>query len=112
MIDRAFRICSTDGNEHNRIDLTSKKEYGGDRVVYHRQDLHSVLKATATSLSTTSSGAVIRVSSRVISADCEAGSVILEGGEILRFVSTSPFTRPFEKLPSVCPRRPRNSACQ
>jgi salicylate hydroxylase len=45
MIDETFRICSTDGKEQKRIDLRAKVEYGGDRVVYHRQDLHDVLKA-------------------------------------------------------------------
>ena len=83
MIDRAFRICSTDGTEHNRIDLTSKIQYGGDRVVYHRQDLHSVLKAAAISTSGSSPGAEIQVSSRVVSADCDAGSVKLEKGKVL-----------------------------
>lgn len=83
MIDRAFRICSIDGKEHKRIDLTSKVEYGGDRVVYHRQDLHSILKEEATSPSRSSPGAKIRASSRVVSADCEAGSVTLENGEVL-----------------------------
>lgn len=83
MIDRAFRICSTDGKEHKRIDLMSKKEYGGDRVVYHRQDLHSVFKAAATAPSSSSFGAEIRVSSRVVSVDCESGSVMLENGDVL-----------------------------
>jgi salicylate hydroxylase len=83
MIDRAFRICSTDGKEHNRIDLTSKVEYGGDRVVYHRQDLHSVLKSAATSPNTWGPGAEIRVSSRVVSVDCETGSVRLENEDVL-----------------------------
>jgi salicylate hydroxylase len=59
MIDRAFRICSTDGKEHNCIYLTSKVQYGGGRVVYHRQDLHSVLKAAATSPDSLGSGADI-----------------------------------------------------
>jgi salicylate hydroxylase len=83
MIDRAFRVCSVDGKEHTRIDLTAKFEYGGDRVVYHRQDLHDVLKAAATSGPEAEGYAVIRVSSRVVAADCEAGSVELESGEIL-----------------------------
>jgi salicylate hydroxylase len=83
MVDHAFRICSTDGKECKRIDLTSKKEYGGDRVVYHRQDLHSVLKEAATSPSCSSLAAEIQVSRRVISSDCEAGFVTLESGEML-----------------------------
>ena len=83
MIDLAFRICSTDGKEHSRIDLTSKVEYGGDRVIYHRQDLHSVLKAAATSPNSLGPAADIRVSSRVASVDCDAGSATLDNGAIL-----------------------------
>lgn len=83
MIDKAFRICSTDGKEQTRIDLISKVSYGGNRVVYHRQDLHDVLKEAATSSNTKGPGAKIRVSSRVISANCLEGSVMLENGEEL-----------------------------
>lgn len=83
MINRAFRICSTDGKEHNRIDLASKVEYGGDCVVYHRQDLHSVLKSAAIYPISSIPGVEIRVSSRVISVDCDRGSVRLENGEVL-----------------------------
>jgi salicylate hydroxylase len=83
MIDKAFRICSTDGKEQTRIDLISKLSYGGDRVVYHRQDLHDVLKEAATSSNTQGPGAEIRVSSRAISANCLEGSVTLENGDVL-----------------------------
>jgi salicylate hydroxylase len=83
MIDKAFRICSTDGKEQTRIDLISKVSYGGNRVVYHRQDLHDVLKEAATSSTSQAPGAKIRVSSRVISANCLEGSVTLENGEVL-----------------------------
>lgn len=83
MIDKAFRICSVDGREHKRVDLTVKVEYGGDRMMYHRQDLHEVLKSAATSEKGVGSPAQIRVRSRVISCDCEAGSVVLENGQVL-----------------------------
>lgn len=83
MIDEAFRICSVDGQERTRIDLSAKVEYGGDRVVYHRQDLHSVLKGCAVSPHGKGSSAAIRVSSRVVAVNCEEGSVALESGEIL-----------------------------
>jgi salicylate hydroxylase len=83
MIDEAMRICSVDGKEQTRINLKAKVEYGGDRVVYHRQDLHDVLKAAATAGPQVEGFATIRVSSRVASADCEAGSVRLETGEVL-----------------------------
>jgi salicylate hydroxylase len=83
MIDKAFRICSTDGKEQTRIGLISKLSYGGNRVVYHRQDLHDVLKEAATSSTSQAPGAKIRVSSRVTSANCLEGSVTLENGEVL-----------------------------
>jgi len=83
MVDKAFRICSADGKEHKRIDLTAKTEYGGDRMLYHRQDLHDVLKSAATSVHGNGSPAEIKVRSRVISCDCDAGSVVLENGEVL-----------------------------
>lgn len=83
MVDEAFRICSVDGTEQTRIDLKTKAEYGGDRIVYHRQDLHDILKAAATGGSEADGYATIQVSSRVIAADCEAGSVELESGEVL-----------------------------
>jgi salicylate hydroxylase len=83
MIDKEFRICSTDGKEKTRIDLISKLSYGANRVVYHRQDLHDVLKEAATSSISQAPGAKIRVSSRVVSANCLEGSVMLENGEVL-----------------------------
>lgn len=83
MVDEAFRICSTDGKEQMRIDLKAKAEYGGDRVVYHRQDLHEVLKAKATAGTGAESYTTIRVSSRVVKVDCMNGSVGLENGDVL-----------------------------
>jgi len=83
MIDKAFRICSADGKEHKRIDLAAKTDYGGDRMMYHRQDLHEVLKLAATSIDGIGSPAEIRVRSRAVSCDCDAGSVVLENGEVL-----------------------------
>jgi salicylate hydroxylase len=83
MIDKAFRICSVDGKEHKRVDLTSKVQYGGDRMVYHRQDLHEVLKLAVTDVTGDGPPAEILVGSRVVSCDCEAGSVTLESGKIL-----------------------------
>ena len=83
MIDKAFRICSTDGTEHKRIDLTAKSEYGGDRMLYHRQDLHEVLKSAATSETREGLPAEILVKSKVVKCDCEEGSVELEDGRVL-----------------------------
>ncbi|KAK0102122.1 hypothetical protein ONS96_006086 [Cadophora gregata f. sp. sojae] len=83
MVDRAFRVCATDGTEHKRIDLTAKSEYGGDRMLYHRQDLHEVLKSAATSVDREGLSATILVKSRVVKCDCDEGSVELEDGRVL-----------------------------
>ncbi|PVH82699.1 FAD/NAD(P)-binding domain-containing protein [Cadophora sp. DSE1049] len=83
MVDQAFRICSTDGTEHKRIDLTAKSEYGGDRMLYHRQDLHEVLKSAATSEDSEGLPVDILVKSRVVKCDCDDGSVQLEDGSVL-----------------------------
>ena len=83
MIDKVFRICATDGTEHKRVDLTAKSEYGGDRMLYHRQDLHDVLKSAATDSNRDGPPAQILVSCRVVDCDCEAGSVELEDGSVM-----------------------------
>ncbi|KAG4430346.1 hypothetical protein IFR05_014165 [Cadophora sp. M221] len=83
MVDQAFRICSTDGTEHKRVDLTAKSEYGGDRMLYHRQDLHDVLKSAAMSVDREGPPGEILVKSRVVACDCEDGSVELEDGSVM-----------------------------
>lgn len=83
MIDQGFRIYNTDGELVNTIPLASKTEYGGDRIMYHRQDLHECLKQAATSPERKGSPAIIRVSCRVVSSNCESGTVTLESGEEL-----------------------------
>lgn len=83
MVDRAFRICSTDGKEQKRVDLTAKSQYGGDRMLYHRQDLHDVLKNAATSADGKGPAVEILVKSRVVSCDCEKKSVELEDGKVM-----------------------------
>ncbi|KAL3419179.1 hypothetical protein PVAG01_09401 [Phlyctema vagabunda] len=84
MVDEAFRICSVDGVEHKRVHLEAKSEYGGKRMLYHRQDLHEVMKAAATSRLRTGLPVEIRVKSRVVSCNCDMGSVVLESGEIVQ----------------------------
>ena len=41
-VDQGFRIYNTDGHMVNSIPLAGKTEYEGDRIMYHRQDLHEV----------------------------------------------------------------------
>lgn len=77
MIDEGFRIYGTDGVLQKTIPLSTSK-YGADRVVYHRQDLHSALKAHA--LDAELGNVEIRVSSRVVDCDIDVGDVILADG--------------------------------
>lgn len=81
MIDRGFRIYDTDGTITNTVPLLSKTEYDGDRIMYHRQDLHESLKAAAITAGRGSQPAKVRTSSRVVRCDCEAGVITLESGE-------------------------------
>ncbi|KXL49920.1 MAG: hypothetical protein FE78DRAFT_103949 [Acidomyces sp. 'richmondensis'] len=81
MIDRGFRIYDTDGTITNTVPLLSKTEYDGDRIMYHRQDLHESLKAAAITAGRGSQSAKVRTSSRVVRCDCEAGVITLESGE-------------------------------
>lgn len=83
MVDNGFRIYNPDGQLVNEIPLLSKTGYGGDRIMYHRQDLHDCLKKAATSEDRYGSPAKVLVSSKVISCDCDAGSVTLDNGEII-----------------------------
>ncbi|KAK5718426.1 hypothetical protein LTR15_008153 [Elasticomyces elasticus] len=84
IVDEGFRIYNADGQLVNTIPLLSKTEYGGDRIMYHRQDLHKALKEAATTTDRDGLPANIRTASRVVSCDCEAGTVLLESGEQLR----------------------------
>jgi salicylate hydroxylase len=80
-IDCGFRIFNTEGKLVNQIPLLAK--YGADRIVWHRQDLHSYLMKAATSTMRAGPAAVIRTNSRVIACDCEAGTVVLQNQETL-----------------------------
>lgn len=83
MIDCGFRIFNTEGKMVNEIPLLARTQYGADRVVWHRQDLHSYLMRSATSTTRAGPPVVIRTSARVTSCDCDAGSVTLENNETL-----------------------------
>jgi salicylate hydroxylase len=83
IVDHGFRIFNTDGNMVNSIPLLNKDEYGGHRVMYHRQDLHSCLIRAATSEDRKGAAGTIRTSARVISCDYTRGTVTLDGGEEL-----------------------------
>lgn len=83
IVDHGFRIFNTDGHMVNSVPLLNKHEYGGQRVMYHRQDLHSCLIRAATSKDREGAPANIRTSARVVSCDYLEGSVTLDSGEEL-----------------------------
>lgn len=83
IIDQGFRIFNTEGKVVNTVPLLSKTEYGGDRLIFHRQDLHDSLKSAAISISRSGPPADIRLNSKVVRCDCQNGSVTLEGGEVI-----------------------------
>jgi salicylate hydroxylase len=83
MIDHGFRIFNTEGDMVTSIPLLDKVEYGGQRVMYHRQDLHSCLIRAATSEDREGKPVTIRTSSKVVACDYIDGSVSLDNGEQL-----------------------------
>ncbi|OJJ77780.1 hypothetical protein ASPBRDRAFT_111998 [Aspergillus brasiliensis CBS 101740] len=83
MPDTAFEVYNLRGELQNRIPLVTSK-YGADRMMYHRMDLHQVLKHRATADEYPGQAATLRVSSRVKRCDCEEGVVELENGEMLK----------------------------
>jgi len=83
MVDRAFRMFDTAGKLVREINFDFTR-FGADRVVYHRQDLHTALKEAATSTKLPGRPVEIRTASSVTSCDPEDGTVTLEGGEVLK----------------------------
>jgi salicylate hydroxylase len=83
-VDCGFRIFNTEGKLVNEIPLLAKTQYGADRVVWHRQDLHSYLMSAAKSTTRVGPPAVVRTSARVVDCDCDAGVVTLEDGETIK----------------------------
>jgi salicylate hydroxylase len=81
MVDEGFRIYNTDGTLVNTIPLLAKTEYGSDRLLFHRKDLHDVLKDAAVSPDREGEPTILRLASRVVECDAVAGIVTLETGE-------------------------------
>ncbi|KAH7385237.1 FAD binding domain-containing protein [Phaeosphaeria sp. MPI-PUGE-AT-0046c] len=82
-VDCGFRVFNTDGKMVNEIPLLARTQYGADRIVWHRQDLHSYLMRSATNTARAGPPVVVRTSARVILCDCDSGVVTLENQEIL-----------------------------
>lgn len=83
MVDQAFRLLNVEGKLQVEMKLDSA-QFGADRMLYHRQDLHDALRRAATSESMPGSPAVIRTSSGVIGCDCETGVVSLGDATYVR----------------------------
>ncbi|KAF0322172.1 ABC transporter [Colletotrichum asianum] len=81
MADKAFRIYDTDGKLHAEIPFHLKKNYGAERMVYHRVDLHDALKEAATRETPDDGPVIVRTGCVVSSCDPDAGVVKLESGE-------------------------------
>ncbi|KAL3458311.1 hypothetical protein BJX64DRAFT_302067 [Aspergillus heterothallicus] len=83
MVDEAFEVYNLDGEMQMRIPLSTKEKYGAERMMYHRADLHTVLKERATGADFPGPPATLRTSSRVVRCDTVKGTVELADGEIL-----------------------------
>lgn len=83
MLDEGFQIYATNGELQKRIPLVSKTEYGANRMIYHRQDLHDTLKQFARG-GGSENPVEIRVSSGVVSCDAEQGVVQLKDGSSVK----------------------------
>ena len=82
MVDQAFRIFNAEGEHQTTIPLITK-QYGAQRMLYHRVDLHDALKSAAVSEQLPGPPAKILTSSKVVSCDCERASVTLDSGKEL-----------------------------
>ena len=83
MADRGFRILNTEGKEMRFVPLDNKPEYGGERIMYHRQDLHSCLKRAAIDNQRGGDAVMIKTSAKVVVCDPDQGIVTLCNGEQL-----------------------------
>ncbi|SPO01420.1 related to salicylate 1-monooxygenase [Cephalotrichum gorgonifer] len=82
LVDTAFRMFNQSGKLVRQVNLDFAR-FGADRVLYHRQDLHTALKNAATSTDLPGCPVEIRTASRVTSCDPYKGTVTINGGETL-----------------------------
>jgi salicylate hydroxylase len=83
LVDEGFRVYSTSGELVNEVPLTARTEYGANRIMYHRMDLHDALKKAALSTDRDGDPVEIRVSSRVVACDPVKGTVELADGSLV-----------------------------
>ncbi|KAL1853940.1 hypothetical protein VTK73DRAFT_8864 [Phialemonium thermophilum] len=82
-IDRGFRLYDVAGNLVREVPLRTD-QFGADRVLYHRQDLHSALRSAAVSQDRPGAPADIRTACDVVRCDPDAATVTLASGEVLQ----------------------------
>ena len=80
MVDRGFRLFDIFGNLVNELKLETS-QFGADRVLYHRQDLHSALRQAASSAELPGKPVEIRTASPVVKCNTDEGIVTIENGE-------------------------------
>ena len=83
MVDKGFQVYNLNGELQMKVPLSTQSKYGAERVLLHRVDLHEALKHRATSSEYPGKPVSIKVSSRVVSCNCDDGAVELEDGEVL-----------------------------
>lgn len=83
MVDCGFRVYNIEGDRVNEISLRNSTKFGADRIMWHRQDLHNYLRATATSPDGKGIAATLRTASRVVHCNPSSGTITLEDGEEL-----------------------------
>jgi salicylate hydroxylase len=83
MVDCGFRVYNIEGDRVNEISLRNNAKYGADRIMWHRQDLHSYLRSTATTTDGKGAAATLHTACRVVHCDPFSGTVTLETGEEL-----------------------------
>ena len=81
--DRGFRLFDVTGQLAREVPL-STAQYGADRILYHRQDLHSALRDAALSPERPGQPVDIRTASPVVACDAESGAISLVEGETLQ----------------------------
>lgn len=69
---------------HHSVPSKKETNNGYDRILFHRVDLHDMLKELATREDSTRGAPVtLKTASRVVSCDCDNGTVQLENGDVL-----------------------------
>lgn len=82
-IDCGFRLFDVAGRLVKEVPL-SNAHFDADRVLYHRQDLHTALRNAATSSDRPGKAVDIRTASQVVDCDPDNGTVKIKGGETLQ----------------------------